>query len=316
MKIGVDVMGGDHAPEVVVQGAMQACSQLSAGSRMVLFGDKEKTLALMAQAGFDAAKVDVVHTTQVIEMSDHPAKAFQQKPDSSIAVGFHALAKKEIDGFASAGNTGAMLVGAMYTVKPVEGVMRPCIPTIIPQTNGKLSLLVDAGLNADCKPEMLCQFAMLGAIYAKNVLGVESPRVALLSNGEEDEKGNMLTQATNGQMRQMHGINFVGNIEGNKLFSGKIADVVVCDGFVGNIVLKQAEALYMLTQKFGVKNEYFDRFNYELYGGTPVLGVNSTVIIGHGHSSAEAIRTMILQTENVIKAQLAEKVKQALNTNV
>jgi glycerol-3-phosphate acyltransferase PlsX len=194
--------------------------------------------------------------------------------------------------------------------------MRPCIPTIIPQTNGQLALLVDAGLNADCKPEMLCQFALLGSIYAKNVLDIDNPRVALLSNGEEDEKGNVLTQAANGMMKQMRGINFVGNVEGNKLYSGKIADVVVCDGFVGNIVLKQAEAMYVLTRQLGVKNEFFDRFNYELYGGTPVLGVNSTVIIGHGHSSAEAIKTMILQTESVIKAQLAEKVKQALNTNV
>jgi glycerol-3-phosphate acyltransferase PlsX len=148
------------------------------------------------------------------------------------------------------------------------------------------------------------------------VLGINNPRVALLSNGEEDEKGNLLTLSTNGLMKQMRSINFVGNIEGNKLYSGKIADVVVCDGFVGNIALKQAEAMYVLTQKLGVRNEFFDRFNYELYGGTPVLGVNSTVIIGHGHSSVEAIRTMILQTENVIKAQLAEKVKQALNTDV
>jgi len=316
MKIGVDVMGGDHAPQVVVQGVMQAHGKLAASSRMVLFGDREKILSLMAQANFNPAGVDIVHTTQVIEMSDHPAKAFQQKPDSSITVGFHALAKREIDGFASAGSTGAMLVGAMYTVKSVEGVMRPCIPTIIPQLNGGLALLVDAGLNADCKPEMLCQFAVLGSIYAKNVLGINNPRVALLSNGEEDEKGNLLTLSTNGLMKQLRSINFVGNIEGNKLYSGKIADVVVCDGFVGNIALKQAEAMYVLTQKLGVRNEFFDRFNYELYGGTPVLGVNSTVIIGHGHSSVEAIRTMILQTENVIKAQLAEKVKQALNTNV
>jgi glycerol-3-phosphate acyltransferase PlsX len=163
---------------------------------------------------------------------------------------------------------------------------------------------------------MLCQFALLGAIYAKSVLGVDNPRVALLSNGEEDEKGNLLTLSANGMLRQMHNLNFVGNVEGNKLYSGKIADVIVCDGFVGNIVLKQAEAMYVLTQKLGVKSEFFDRFNYELYGGTPVLGVNSTVIIGHGHSSAEAVKTMILQTENVIKAQLAEKVTQALNTNV
>ncbi|MDR1342963.1 MAG: phosphate acyltransferase PlsX [Prevotellaceae bacterium] len=313
MKIGIDVMGGDHAPEAIVQGVMQAHSELAEGSRMVLFGDKEKTLAIMAQAGFDAAKVDIVHTTQIIEMGDHPAKAFQQKPDSSITVGFHTLAKKGIDGFASAGSTGAMLVGAMYTVKPVEGVMRPCIPTFIPQANGKLALLVDAGLNADCKPEMLYQFGLLGSIYAKNVLGIEKPRVALLSNGEEEEKGNMLTQAAHGLMKNTCDFSFVGNIEGNKIYFGAIADVVVCDGFVGNIVLKQAEAMYILAHEQGVKNEFFDRFNYEMYGGTPVIGVNSTVVIGHGHSSEKAVKSMVLQTENLIKAQLAEKIKVALN---
>jgi glycerol-3-phosphate acyltransferase PlsX len=308
-------MGGDHAPDAIVQGVVQAYSELAEGSRMVLFGDKAKTLAIMAQAGFDAAQVDIVHTTQVIEMGDHPAKTFQQKPDSSIAVGFHTLAKKEIDGFASAGSTGAMLVGAMYTVKSVEGVVRPCIPTFIPQTNGKLALLVDAGLNADCKPEMLCQFGMLGSIYAKNVLGIENPRVALLSNGEEEEKGNMLTLAAHGLMKNSRNFNFVGNIEPNKIYFGTIADVIVCDGFVGNIVLKQAETMYMLAHKQGVKNEFFDRFNYELYGGMPVIGVNSTVIIGHGHSNAQAVKAMILQTERVVKAQLAEKVKIALNNN-
>jgi glycerol-3-phosphate acyltransferase PlsX len=282
---------------------------------MVLFGDKEQMLAIMAREGFDASLVDIVHTTQVIEMSDHPAKAFQQKPDSSIAVGFHALAKKEIDGFASAGNTGAMLVGVMYTVKQIEGIIRPCIPTPIPMlTGGGVGLLVDAGLNADCKPEMLEQFAILGSIYAKNVLGIENPRVALLSNGEEAEKGNILTIAAHALMKGSLRFNFAGNIEGNKLFSGKIADVIVCDGFVGNIVLKQAEALYILTQKHGIKSDFFDRFNYENYGGTPVLGINSTVIIGHGHSSPRAIETMILQIENVVNAKLGEKIKQVINS--
>jgi glycerol-3-phosphate acyltransferase PlsX len=315
MKIGIDVMGGDHAPETIVQGVMQAYGELATDSRMVLFGDREKALGIMAHAGFDAARVDIVHTTQTIEMGDHPAKAFQQKPDSSIAVGFHALAKNEIDGFASAGSTGAMLVGAMYTVKPVEGVMRPCIPTFVPQINGNLALLVDAGLNADCKPEMLYQFGVLGSIYAKYMLGIANPRVALLSNGEEAEKGNLLTLAAHGLMKGTRSFNFVGNIEGNKIYSGTIADVVVCDGFVGNIVLKQAEAMYTLSHEKGMKNEFFDRFNYEMYGGTPVIGVNSTVVIGHGHSSQKAVKNMALQTENLVKAQLAQKFKTALNNN-
>jgi glycerol-3-phosphate acyltransferase PlsX len=319
MKIGVDVMGGDYAPQLVVEGVMRAHGMLSEGSRMVLFGDKAKTLELMAQHGFDSSKVDMVHTTQSIEMGEHPAKAFQQKLDSSIVMGFQSLAKKEVDGFASAGSTGAMLVGAVTVIKPIEGLARPCIPTFVPQLNGRLALLVDAGLNADCKPEMLAQFGMLGSVYAKSVLHVDNPRVALLSNGEESEKGNKLTLEAHQLMKQAGAagtINFVGNIEGNKIFSGTIADVVVCDGFVGNIVLKQAEAIYAIAQHEKINSPYFGRFNYELYGGTPVLGINSTVIIGHGHSNAEAIKTMILLTESVIQAQLAEKVKSALNTNV
>jgi glycerol-3-phosphate acyltransferase PlsX len=313
MKIGIDVMGGDYAPEAILQGVMLASSGLSEGSRMVLFGDKERILSTFAQAGFDAASIDIVHTTQVIEMGDHPAKAFQQKPDSSIAVAFHALAKKEIDGFTSAGSTGAMLVGAMYTIKPIEGVIRPCIPTFIPQYNGGLAVLVDAGLNADCKPEMLYQFAILGSIYADYVLKMHNPRVALLSNGEEEGKGNLLTLAAHGLMRNTHDFNFVGNVEGSHIYSGTIADVVVCDGFVGNIVLKQAEAMYTLAKVQGIQSEYFERLNYEQYGGTPVLGINSTVIIGHGCSSARALQAMVLQTERIIKAQLAEKIKSALN---
>ncbi|MDR3297460.1 MAG: phosphate acyltransferase PlsX [Prevotellaceae bacterium] len=316
MKIGVDVMGGDYAPQLVVEGVMRAHGKLSEGSRMVLFGDKAKTLEVLAQHGFDASKVDVVHTTQTIAMGEHPAKAFQQKLDSSIVAGFQALAKKEVDGFASAGSTGAMLVGAVTVIKPIEGLTRPCIPTFVPQLNGRLALLVDAGLNADCKPEMLAQFGMLGSIYAKSVLHVDNPRVALLSNGEESEKGNKITLEAHQLMKQSSSINFVGNIEGHKIFAGTIADVVVCDGFVGNIVLKQAEAIYAIAQHEKINSPYFDRFNYELYGGTPVLGINSTVIIGHGHSNAEAIKTMILLTESVIEAQLAEKVKSALNTNV
>ncbi|MGL4364553.1 MAG: phosphate acyltransferase PlsX [Bacteroidales bacterium] len=315
MKIGIDVMGGDNAPDAVVQGVVLAHKELSEEARMVLFGNKEKIESTLNELHFDTSLIDIVPTTEVLEMSDHPAKGFQQKPNSSIAVGFHALAKKEIDGFASAGSTGAMLVGAMYTIKAIDGIMRPCIPTFIPQLNGGCTLLVDAGLNADCKPEMLCQFGILGSIYMKNILNVANPRVALLSNGSEEEKGNILTQETHALMKDLKNLNFVGNIEGNKLFSANSVDVVVCDGFVGNIVLKQAEAMYVITQKQGIKNEFFDRFNYELYGGTPVLGVNSTVIIGHGHSTAQAIKNMILQTENVIKAQLASKFKNALNTN-
>ncbi|MGL4909400.1 MAG: phosphate acyltransferase PlsX [Bacteroidales bacterium] len=312
MRIGIDVMGGDHAPETVVKGVALAHKELAKDTRLVLFGDKEITEKIFNGLGFDASQVDIVHTSEVLEMSDHPTKGFQQKPDSSIAVGFRALAQKEIDGFASAGSTGAMLVGTMYSIKAIEGIVRPCIPTYIPQLNGGITLLVDAGLNADCKPEMLYQFGLLGSIFAKNVLNVKEPSVALLSNGSEEKKGNLLTQEAHALMKDSKDFKFQGNVEGNKLFSSS-SDVIVCDGFVGNIVLKQAEAMYVISKKQGMESEFFNRFNYELYGGTPVLGVNSTVIIGHGHSSANAIKAMILQTENVINAELVSKFKQALN---
>jgi glycerol-3-phosphate acyltransferase PlsX len=312
MKIGIDVMGGDYAPDVVVEGVVRALPKLAAGSRVVLFGDKERIIALIKKHGFDASCVDIVHTTQVIEMGEHPAKAFQQKPDSSITVGFKALGSGNIDGFASAGSTGAMLVGTMYAVKTIEGIARPCIPTFLPQYTGGLTLLVDAGLNADCKPEMIYQFAILGSVFVKATLGVENPRVALLSNGSECEKGNKFTLEAHSLLKDAKNINFIGNIEGNKLFSG-ISDVVVCDGFVGNIVLKQAEAMYGLALKMNLANNpFFSRCNDEVYGGMPLLGANSTVIIAHGHSSVEAIKNMVLQTETIIQAKIVEKVKQAL----
>jgi glycerol-3-phosphate acyltransferase PlsX len=304
-------MGGDHAPDVVVEGVVRATPKLAANSRVVLFGDKERILSRFKKFGFDASLVDIVHTTQVIEMGEHPAKAFQQKPDSSITVGFKALSSGNIDGFASAGSTGAMLVGTMYGVKTIEGITRPCIPTFLPQYTGGMLLLADAGLNADCKPEMIYQFAILGSVYVKATLGIENPRVALLSNGSECEKGNVLTLAAHSLLKDAKNLNFIGNIEGNNLFSG-IADVVVCDGFVGNIVLKQAEAMYGLSLKMNLTNPFFERCNDEIYGGMPLLGANSTVVIAHGHSSVEAIKNMVLQTEIIIRAKIVEKVKQAL----
>jgi glycerol-3-phosphate acyltransferase PlsX len=311
MRIGIDVMGGDYAPDVVVKGVAKAIPKLAADSRVVLFGDKNKILSLSKKEGFDTSLVDIVHTTQVIEMGEHPAKAFLQKPDSSITVGFKALGNKEIDGFASAGSTGAMLVGTMQTIKTIEGVTRPCIPTLVPQLNGSITILADAGLNADCKPEMLYQFAVLGSVFVKAVLGVKNPRVALLSNGTENEKGNVLTLAVHALLREAKNINFIGNIEGNQIFSGA-TDVIVCDGFVGNIVLKQAEAMYVLSQKMKLDNPFFARFNDEIYGGMPLLGSSSTVLIAHGHATEETAKNMVLQTENLVRSKMIEKVRQAL----
>jgi glycerol-3-phosphate acyltransferase PlsX len=245
-------------------------------------------------------------------MHDHPTRAIPQKPNSSIAVGFDLLASKDIQVFASTGNTGAMLVGAMYKVNTVPGVIRPCITSILPCVNGDQSILLDVGTNADCKPDVLYQFAVLGSLYCKNVYGIENPRVALLSIGEEESKGNLLTTQPHKLLKESDEVNFVGNVEGRDLFVGK-ADVIVCDGFTGNVVLKQAEGIYSLMKKRGMKDEYFDRFNYENYGGTPILGVKGNVIIGHGISNDIAVKNMILHSYEVARSGLASKINEAFN---
>ena len=241
-------------------------------------------------------------------MGEHPTKAFVKKPKSSISIGFHLMKEGLIDGFASAGNSGAMLVGAFYTIKSITGVIRPSITSILPKENGGVGLLLDVGINADCKPDVPNQFAILGSLYAEHVHGISNPKVALLNIGEEEGKGNLLTQAAYNLLKDSEEFNFVGNVEGRDLFN-ESADVIVCDGFTGNIVLKQAEAFYALTKKRGIKDAYFDRFNYENYGGTPILGVNGTVMIGHGISNAKAIKNMLLHTAEVIDAKLSDKIK-------
>ena len=303
-------MGGDFAPEAAVKGAVMALDAIGSDSRIVLFGDEEKIKAVLAAEKCPALFFYFLATTELIEMGDHPAKAFQSKADSSITVGFGYLAKGAIDGFASAGSTGAMMVGSMYAVKPIEGVIRPTISSIVPTASGRPALLLDVGLNVDCKPEVLAQYGLIGSIYAEAVLGIERPRVAVLNIGEEETKGNAQSKAAYELLKAEPRIRFVGNVEGSHIFSGKVADVIVCDGFVGNTVLKMAEGLYRINKALGGGNVFWDSMNYENVGGTPVLGVNAPVIIGHGCSSPKAIRSMILSTEQVIKARLTAKLQQ------
>ena len=310
MRIGLDVMGGDFAPSAAVKGALLALQVLPKSTKIVLIGDESQIKAELERGNVEAEAFEIVHAPDVIGMGEHPTKAFVKKPQSSISVGFHLLKKGLIDGFASAGNSGAMLVGAFYTVKSVTGVIRPSITSILPKENGGVGLILDVGINADCKPDVLYQFAILGSLYAQYVHGITNPKVALLNIGEEEGKGNLLCQAAYGLMKDSEDFNFVGNVEGRDLFNDS-ADVIVCDGYTGNIVLKQAEAIYALTKKRGIQDEYFDRFNYENYGGTPILGVNGTVIIGHGISNDKAIMNMLLHTAEVIQAKLAEKIKTA-----
>lgn len=319
IRIGLDAMGGDFAPEVAVKGAVMAYKQLNTGCvvsdcRIVLYGDEERIQQLLDFEGCPQEAFDIVNTTEVIEMGDHPVRAFQQKQDSSIAVGFRQLAEGKIDGFASAGSTGAMMVGSTQIIRVIERVIRPTISTAIPTTTGQPVVILDVGLNVDCKPDILEQYALIGSIYAESVLGIANPRVALLNIGSESSKGNMLTKTTYELLQvgsETGRYNFVGNIEASHIFTSECADVVVCDGFVGNSVLKLAEGLYSITAQMGLTNEFWEGLNYEHTGGTPILGINAPVIIGHGKSTAKAIKNMILSTAAAIRANIVERLQEA-----
>lgn len=308
MTICLDMMGGDFAPLEAVKGIQLYFSDASSPASLLLCGDEAAISPLLQEYKIPADKVRVVHAPQVIDMHEHPTKALKEKQQSSIAIGFHLLASGKADAFISAGNTGAMLVGAMYSIKAIEGVLRPTISTVIPRDNGKTGLLLDVGLNADCKPEHLNQFATLGSLYAQYILDIDNPRVALLNIGEEEGKGNILAQATYPLLKENTQINFTGNVEGRDVLLDK-ADVMVCEGFTGNIILKLAESLYEITHAKDIRHEYLDRFNFELYGGTPVLGVAKPVIIGHGISHERAFANMIRLAHKMIESNLMEKMK-------
>jgi len=305
------MMGGDFAPSEAVKGVASYLNdeKINGSSILYCIGNETELKPLLQSNGIGSDnRIQIVHAPETIGFNEHPTKALREKPHSSIAIGYYLLAKGDIDVLVSAGNTGAMLVGAMHTIKTIEGVLRPTIPTVVPQLNGRTGQLLDAGLNADCKPEHLNQFAILGSEYAK-MFDIPNPRVGLLNVGEEPEKGNLLYQATFPLLKENKQINFIGNIEGRDLFNDK-ADVIVCDGFTGNIVLKMAESLYEVANLRGMKEDpFFSRLHYEIYGGTPVLGVAKPIIIGHGISSSKAFKNMILQAERMCNFDFCGKLK-------
>lgn len=310
MNIGLDMMGGDFAPLEAVKGLQLFLTNMTAPANIFLFGDEAILRPLLLEYAIPDQQIRIIHAPEQIGMNEHPTKALKEKKNSSISVGFYFLAQGKIDAFISAGNTGAMLVGALYSLKTVEGVLRPTISTIIPKENGKTGLLLDVGLNADCKAENLNQFAVLGSLYAQNILGIDRPRVGLINIGEEEGKGNLLAQAAYPLLKENSQINFIGNIEGRDVLLDK-ADVMVCEGFTGNIILKLAESLYDITQRNQIGGDYFDRFNFELYGGTPVLGINKPVIIGHGISQARAFQNMLALSTRMIQSDLFQQMEKA-----
>jgi len=311
MKIGLDMMGGDFAPLEAVKGIQLYLTGNNSPADLLLIGDQPQIEKLLDSYNVPVDRLTIVHSEQVIDMHEHPTKAFKEKQKSSIAIGFHLLSSGKMDAFISAGNTGAMLVGALFSIKVLEGVLRPVISTVIPKENGGTGILLDAGLNADCKPEQLNQFAVMGSVYAQLMFGIDNPRVGLINVGEEEGKGNLLAQATYPLLKENKHINFIGNIEGRDLLMDK-ADVMVCEGFMGNVILKMAESLYEITNQKKIQHEYFERFNFEIYGGTPVLGVAKPVIIGHGISHSIAFSNMIQVAQKMITKNVLAKMKEEL----
>jgi phosphate acyltransferase len=329
LKIAVDAMGGDHAPESVVAGAIAAVRETGNRFEVLLVGPEA---AVRAELGkFDTAGValGVVDAPQVIDMHDDAMAGVRQKKQSSISVGITLHKEGGADAFVSAGHSGAVMSGATLILGRITGVSRPTIGTFFPTVNG-IALVVDAGANVDCKPQHLAEFARMGSVYTRLILGIEKPRVGLLSIGEESSKGNDAVKEAHGLL-QKSGLNFIGNIEGNDVLKGT-ADVVVCDGFTGNILLKFAEsvpgffkqqirsyAAKGLVRKLKalvvrpVLKTALANMDYEEYGGVPVLGVNGVVLIGHGKSSPKAIKNLIFRAEELARRKITHHIQEALS---
>ncbi|MCG8391335.1 MAG: phosphate acyltransferase PlsX [Cytophagales bacterium] len=309
MKIALDAMGGDYAPDSTLEGAALACQELPGNVTLVLVGQKGLIESKLHEYGLSSANIEIAHAEDVIEMGEHPTKAFSTKPTASIPVGYHLLKTGAVTAFSSAGNTGAMHVGAMFTIKAIEGIIRPGIAGFVPKEAGGFGVIIDVGANADCKPDVLFQFGQIGSLYAQHVFGIESPKIGLMNLGEEEQKGTLLTQAAHQLFKINNSLNFIGNIEGRDLFNDK-ADVIVCDGFTGNVILKMAESFFDMLKSRNINNPYFDRFNYEEIGGSPILGINGNVVIGHGVSSALAIKNMVLLSLKMAESNIHLKIKE------
>ncbi len=313
MRIGIDMMGGDFAPGATIRGSLLASEALPEDVEIVLIGDQDVLSRYADEHQLDVSGVSLIHTPDFVEMEDHPLKAFKEKPDASLFLGHRLLVEGALDGFCSAGNTGGMLVGAIQIVNSIPGIIRPAIAAPVPNLDGHKAIMLDVGLNPDARPDVLYQYGAIGTIYAKLVNGISDPDVVLLNVGREEGKGNMVAKSAYQLMKDSSEFNFTGNMEANELFVTDRAHVIVTDGFVGNMMLKQAEAFYRVVSSKGIGNGYFEMFNFEIYGGTPILGVNAPLVIGHGISSEKAIRSMLIHTSEVVQAGLVNRIKEELN---
>jgi len=328
MKIALDAMGGDKAPGIPVEGAIEALELLRGDLEVILVGNEELIQKLLDQKAYKNKRLSVVNASEVVDMAESPTSALKKKRDSSISVGLRLQKEGDADAFVSAGNTGAVMANSLLTLKRIKGIERPAIVTIFPSRT-KPVVLLDAGANVDSKPHHLLQFALMGSIYAQQILRRENPRVGLLNIGEEEEKGNDLTKASY-QVLKNSPLNFIGNAEGRDILEGA-ADVVVCDGFVGNVVLKFSESIISLINSIirteieksvirrigailmkGAYRNVHRTLDYAEYGGAPLLGINGVSVICHGGSSAKAIRNAI----NVAKMTVERQVNQTIRSQL
>lgn len=310
MKFGLDVLGGDYAPDATIDGAVEALAEIGEGNRIVLLGPEPLIVEALRKRNISPDRFDISHQPDRIAMDEKPLKALAEKPHSGMVAGLRMLAEGELDAFASAGNSGALLAGAVTIVKCLPGVLRPCTCAWVPQEDSDAySLLVDIGTTPDAKPEVMLQFGIIGSVYSKYILGHENPRVALMNVGTEDGKGNLQCQASFPLLKACPYINFEGNLEPRDLFKNK-AEVFVADGFVGNVLIKIIETFQQMMRKSGGKSPLLDRLNYEIYGGSPILGVNAPVILGHGISSPRAIKNMLVQSKRMCEEGVVDMLRQ------
>ncbi|HXR33175.1 MAG TPA: phosphate acyltransferase PlsX [Verrucomicrobiae bacterium] len=328
ITIAVDAMGGDHAPRPEVEGSVLAAREY--GVRVLLVGQPNVVRAELTRHSRPAVPIEIVPASEVITMEDHPAQAFRRKKDSSVHVGARLVQERKADAFVSAGNTGAVMTAAKFIMGTLPSVDRVALAAPFPNARGGVSVLLDVGANVDSKPEHLLQFGVMGEIYYRVTFGSRKPRVGLLSVGEEETKGNELTRAVYDRLKALP-MHFVGNVEGGDLFSGKV-DVIVCDGFVGNIALKICEGLAMEIVKFlrktykssfasqvgyllskGAMKGIRQKMDYAEYGGAPLLGVRGVCVIGHGRSNANAVKNAIRVAAGLARARVNERIEQELS---
>ncbi len=325
--IALDAMGGDNAPLVTVRGAYLALKESNGRFDVILVGKKAEIEKILLQENLDFPSSNIINASDVIEMDDVPTLALKSK-DSSMAVCIDLIKEGKAHAFVSAGNTGAVMAISTIRLGRIEGISRPALGTIVPTLKNK-SLVLDVGANVDSKPSNLYEFAIMGSVYMQEIFGVESPKIGLLSIGEEDSKGNEVTLLANKLLRESK-LNFFGNVEGRDILKGEV-DVIVCDGFVGNVVLKFAEGLlHFLVKKFkesaesnfsnklrigiakGVLKDILKVFDYQEYGGVPLFGINGITIIGHGSSSEVAIKNMIFRAYETYQHRIIERIREAI----